>query len=315
MKDRWIGSVSAPELPTPVLREVLRVVLPGTPLEALRPLSGGFRNHNFEVLTSERYLLRVYPALSHEVHKERRLAELLRGSLETPQYHYVGEVAGRSVALRTFEPGQPLHELLRDPNQADAVLARQVGEALAKIHRIGFERAGELDATLGVAETFDLSTAGLLANVERLTKAAIAHQRLAPELATQLLATWQRDATELSPWTERAVLCHGDFGPTNLLRTARNTLSVLDWEFACAATPAFDFGNLLRPPLEAAHDFQRALADAYTSSGGVLPANWQGLALLADSLAWLQFLTRSECHPLVASDARLRLLRTVASAD
>jgi aminoglycoside phosphotransferase (APT) family kinase protein len=314
MKHKWIGSVAAPALPSDELREIVASVLPGVDLAQLEPLSGGFRNYNFRVQTaSGDQVLRVYPTLERAAYKERRLAELLTGKLDTPPYVLLRDVGAHTVALRTFVSGVPLHEVLLDPARATFELGARIGEMLAKIHAIRFDRHGDLDENLAVWEPYSVQGEGLLRYVRELAGGASVLERLGGTLIGDVVGVWQEHWREMSIWTNDPSLTHGDFGPTNLLELPDGRVAVLDWEFGSSCSPAFDFGNLLRPPLEDAERFQAGLASAYTRSGGYLPSGWQRLALLIDSVAWLQMAARPACHELVITDARARLATTVES--
>lgn len=65
---------------------------------------------------------------------------------------------------------------------------------------------------------------------------------------------------------------------------------VLDWEFACAATPLLDFAIFLRDERARPAGFGAAFANAYRSAGGVLPTGWRRLTRIADLLNLLQLL-------------------------
>lgn len=312
MKHRWIGSVVAPLLPSDELRDIVAAVLPGVALSQLEPLTGGFRNHNFRVQTaSGEQVLRVYPTIERAADKERRLAKLLEGKVHTPAYVLLRDVGAHTVALRTFVPGVPLHELLLDPGRATYELGAQLGDVLAKIHAIRFDRHGDLDQNLAICEPYSVEGDGLLRHVREVASGANVRERVGDALLLGVVEVWQEHWRELSIWTSDPSLVHGDFGPTNLIRMPEGGLSVLDWEFGSSCSPVFDFGNLLRPPLEAAEAFQAGLASAYTCAGGYLPGGWQKLALFVDSVAWLQMVARPDCHALVITDARARLARVV----
>jgi len=308
--------VGPPPLAREELEPIVAALLPGVALEELRPLSGGFRNHNFALCRSlgrsvpgvaaGACLLRVYPPGDRGVFKEQRLAQFLRGALRTPEYLRVERAGERWVALRAFDEGQPLHELLLDPARATFALGVTLGETLGRLHGFRFERHGELDDDLQLVRPYDLTAAGLLEYV-RGQLAGVGGERLGPELCAGLRELWQRRGRALETWPDQPRLIHADFGPTNLILREDGTLSVIDWEFACSNSPVFDLGNLLRPPLESAADVQRGLAAGYESAGGHLPEDWQKLARFADTLAWLQFLARPDCHELVAADARERI--------
>jgi len=316
MKQRWIGSVGPPPLAREELEPIVAAVLPGVGLAELQPLSGGFRNHNYALrrapdrsvpgLPDGAYLLRIYAPGDSSAFKEQRIAELMRGVLRTPQYVRVEQIGARLVALRSFEVGQPLHEVLLDPARATFALGVKLGETLAQLHAFRFERHGELDAHLRIVDAYDLSAGGLLGYVQQLL-AGTSGARLGPELCAGVLELWQRHGRALEAWPATPRLIHADFGPTNLILREDGALSVIDWEFACSSSPVFDFGNLLRPPLESAADFQRGLAAGYEPVAGRLPECWPLLARFADTLAWLQLLSRPDCHSLVATDARERL--------
>lgn len=314
MKHDWIGSVTAPALPSDELREILASVLPGVEPGQLEPLSGGFRNHNFRVrVAAGDRVLRVYPTLERAAYKERRLAELLQPKINTPSYFSLRDLGTHTVALRSFLPGIPLHELLLEPARASFELGARIGDVLARVHAIRFDRHGDLDENLAVCEPYAVEGEGLLGVVRQLSSDHDVRERLGEALLARVVDVWQQRWRELCVWTNDPSLVHGDFGPTNLIQVADGSIGVLDWEFGSSCSAAFDFGNLLRPPLEGAADFQAGLASSYTRAGGYLPRGWQQLALLADSVAWLQFAARRECHELVIADARSRLEKVIES--
>ena len=87
--------------------------------------------------------------------------------------------------------------------------------------------------------------------------------------------------------------------------------AVLDWEFAFAGAPFFDFGNLLRPPLGNLAGFAEAVADGYRKTGARMPAGWRELARIADLTAWADFLNRADATPALVADARRMIAATV----
>ncbi|HKO92427.1 MAG TPA: phosphotransferase, partial [Polyangiaceae bacterium] len=209
MKERWIGRVGPPPLAREELEPIVAAVLPGIPVEELRPLTGGFRNHNFALPAAlgrrvpggpERAcLLRIYAPADRTVFKEQRIAELLRGVVRTPEYLRVEQVGERLVALRAFEPGQPLHEVLLDPERATFALGERLGAVLASLHAFRFERHGELDDRLQVVSAHELNAVGLLRYVQGLLAGA-SGARLGPELSGSVFQLWQAHAPALETW-------------------------------------------------------------------------------------------------------------------
>ena len=96
------------------------------------------------------------------------------------------------------------------------------------------------------------------------------------------------------------------------MRKDATVSGIVDWEFAASASPAADFGNLLRPPLGKSPAFVSAVASGYRSAGGALPDNWLELTKLADMGAWAEFLTRPNASPEVIEDA-VAVLRSMIS--
>ncbi len=88
---------------------------------------------------------------------------------------------------------------------------------------------------------------------------------------------------------------------------------MIDWEYALSASPAMDFGNLLRPPFVGNAAFAAALAQAYVEAGGFLPRNWQRIARLADVYSFADFLSRPYVADVVIKDARRVIAKLVAS--
>ncbi|MGQ3028836.1 MAG: phosphotransferase family protein, partial [Ferrovibrionaceae bacterium] len=88
---------------------------------------------------------------------------------------------------------------------------------------------------------------------------------------------------------------------------------VLDWEFAFAGSPFFDFGNILRPPLGDLPGVAAAIATGYREAGGRLPDDWPALSRLVDLLSWADFLNRPVVDAALVADARAMIVRALRS--
>lgn len=314
MKHRWIGQVEPAPLPTGELEQLARCVLPGIDASALQPLSGGFHSWSYRVETEAgTRLLSVCPAGDRGVWKQRRLAELVGAEVPIPRYLAIEQAGERIVALREFIQGQAVHELFDAPGFDRRAFGRLAGATLARIHRFTFDEFGVLDADLRIAERFDLGGAGVTDFVRQGLDKCVGLARIDSTTADALLRTLEHNAGRLDAWHGAPVLAHGDFGPTNLVLDGRGNLGVLDWEFACSATPALDFGNLLRPPFEGDELFAAGVAEGYTALGGELPKGWQELARLMDVMAWVEFASRPRVHDVILADA-IERIRSVIRA-
>lgn len=214
------------------------------------------------------------------------------------------------VLITEWAPGQRLDTLaphLPDPHTLIPRLAR----TLVALHSHPCPSTGLLDANLDVAQPFRLDANGLLSYARTTLLEGPGEARIGSPLTSRLLDHLERRAPQLDPHSHDACLCHGDMGPENILCTEDGTLTLIDWEFACAATPFLDLGHLLRTPLTP--DFEHHLASAYRDAGGTLPDHWPELARLTDLFAWLSFLAREHLGDDVTSAATRHIERLIST--
>ncbi len=212
-------------------------------------------------------------------------------------------------AVFPWVDGVPLDRAV--PPLSDA-RRRQVGEAvgrtLARIHHVRFPRWGSLSPALTVPEPLALDGAGLAAFLEHCLGTGPGAERVGDQRRTFLRRLVERDGDALVAWASPPCLTHADFGGTNILVTPEHTIAaVLDWEFAFSGHPAFDLGNLMRPPLGDLPAFVEGVAAGYTAAGHRLPEWWQEIILFADLFAWTEFLARPDSPAVVIADALARL--------
>ena len=145
-----------------------------------------------------------------------------------------GQALGDGYLMRNV-PGETLgRHVVDDPGLAEARrrLARQCGQALARIHAI--DPAG-LPATLRRAPA-----AGELAHY-----AAQHRARGWAKPVFELALRWLAD--HLPPEPDRLCLVHGDFRTGNLIVGTEGLRAVLDWELAHVGDPMEDLGWLCVP--------------------------------------------------------------------
>lgn len=296
--------------------------LPGRPaVLRVTELSGGLANTNLRLDLDGHppVVLRLFQRDPTQASKERAIHALAaeRG-VPAPRLLGSGDdpVTGLPFALLEWIDGQRLDEAARgldDP--ALLPLARSIGGALAAIHAVTFERGGFLDGSLTVAEPDDAGGAGLIGFLHHVLVDGPGGDRLGRDLADRLVAFAGREAGLLDRWPGAPCLTHSDFGGTNILvrqgPQGWAVAAVLDWEFAFAGSPFFDFGNLLRPPLGSRPGFADSVAAGYRAAGGALPAEWRRMAALADLFSWAEFLTRPTVSDAVVATARQRIAETM----
>jgi aminoglycoside phosphotransferase (APT) family kinase protein len=177
------------------------------------------------------------------------------------------ELTGAPFMLQAYQPGEAqARRLTRDPGLSEwgPVVARELGEELAKIHRI---RASHPD--LGFLPQAIQSPAK--AEVSRLRAALSNAGEGRPAL--EYIFNWL-DAND--PGSDAVTLVHGDFRTGNYLVADGHLSAILDWEFAHWGDPHEDFGwfcarcwRFANPDLEAGGIASRdALLEGYDSVGG-----------------------------------------------
>lgn len=194
----------------------------------------------------------------------RLLRAVGRCGVLVPRVEFVLEPAdamGAGYAMEWIEGETIPRRILRDEAFASArpQLARQLGEALARIHAVEIENLPELPRT----------TPDEL--VESQRQALTQHDR--PQPVLELAVRWLADRT---PPTRPLQLVHGDFRNGNLIVGPEGLRSVLDWELAHLGDPLEDFGWVCANVWRFGAVDQRVggfgsleeLIDGYVSAGG-----------------------------------------------
>jgi aminoglycoside phosphotransferase (APT) family kinase protein len=320
MREKWQRGEGELSLDAAEVGRLVREAIPSASVTAFRPASGGLSNTNIEVELAHaphRVLLRLYQRDIGAAPREAALSALVRQqAVPTARFLHIGDRNGRPYAVLEWIEGSRLETVAPRLADEDLVsLGRSIGRLLVSIHKVAFERAGFLDAALEIAEPIDLSLEGLRGFLHRCLVEGVGGERLGSTLTAALLTHVEREGRRLDAWLGRPCLTHADFNGSNILvrrvGPAWEVAAVLDWEFAFSGSPAFDFGNLLRPPLGARREFTAALAAAYLDAGGWLPPDWRAIARLADLYAWADFLSRPTASPALIEDARRMIRETI----
>lgn len=326
MRGDWRRPDSALTLSSVELTVLMQPAFRGQTVVEAEPAAGGLANTNIRVMLSGQpapLLVRLYQRDGAQVGKDVALNRLMQGRVPVPRFHVFAEtnpVNGHPYVVMDWVDGTRLETVgPRLDGAALDHLARAVGAALVPIHGVVFERMGMLDAELNVVEPFTPGHAGFVEFLRACLIDGPGAARLGAALTRRLMDFADEAGTALDAWDGPPCLAHGDFGGSNILvREAAEgwtVAAVLDWEFAVAATPFLDFGNLLRPPVGSLPGFAAAVANGYTQAGGRLPAEWRRLSRLTDLLAWAEFLSRTQAGPALIDDARAVIAATIGGSD
>ncbi len=322
MKEHWPRSTPFVSLDNADVGRLLLPSFPGKTIAGVEP-KGGLVNTNLKVRLSGRpgaLLLRVYQRGIAAAKKEIAIHRRIGGWVPVPHFLYFcaeSPLTGHPYAILDWIEGVALQTLLASLDGHRLVaLGVAVGRTLAAVHRFTFERFGFFDADLDIAEPIDLDKKGFVAYLEQTFVRGPGGARLGTELSSALLQFVAREGDMLGAWLEQPCLVHGDFNASNILIDPGEDCAIaalIDWEYALSATPAFDFGNLLRPPLDADPAFAAALAQGYREAGGWLPAEWQRIARFVDLYAFADILSRPATTAVIVADAREAIAKLVTS--
>jgi aminoglycoside phosphotransferase (APT) family kinase protein len=325
VRDKWKRGTAEIKLDPDAVTRLVTAGLPAARVTGHRRLLGGKSNTNLAVDLAgppARVVLRLYQRDPAQARKEAALAPVLRERrVSAPRMLHFADtnpVTGHPCALFEWVEGDRLEAVMRDLGPAGLVaLAPALGAALAAIHAIPFPHTGFLADDLRVPEAVEMGRTGLLAYLRRCLHDGPGGKRLGDKLTRDLIAFVEREGHCLEGWLRSPCLTHADFNGSNILvRRAASSVwtvtAVLDWEFAFSGSPAFDFGNLLRPPLGESPGFATALVEGYRKAGGTVPENWRRIAAIADLYSWADFLARPESGHAVIADARRIVAATIA---
>lgn len=176
---------------------------------------------------------------SDRAHEFRVLRAAHAAGVPVPEVYWLGDDAatlGARFFIMEHVAGETLaRRLLRDPEyaRARAVLPRQLGAILARIHAIDLA-AHALDFLAGPPPDRSPATA----EVERYEQL---YRGLAPEPhpAIELALRWLAARAPAAP---RQTLVHGDYRIGNVLFDPDGVRAILDWELAHRGDPMEDLG-------------------------------------------------------------------------
>jgi aminoglycoside phosphotransferase (APT) family kinase protein len=324
MRDDWTRGTPALDLDAAQATRLVAPAFPGARVIEVTPASGGLANTNLRLGLAGRdapILLRLYQRDPAQAAKEVALHRLLAGRVPVPAILHAADtnpVTRGPYAVVEWVEGLHLGRIAPNlEHEARAALARDIGGVLAAIHEVTFPAAGFLDAALRVAQPIDVGRAGLEGFLRLCLIDGRGGVRLGAELTAETLAFAAREGGRLEAWATPPRLTHADFNGSNVLvrETGKGwrVAAVLDWEFAFAGAPSFDFGNLLRPPLGDLPGFAGSVAAGYRETGAPLPEDWRDLARIADLTAWADFLNRPDATPELIADSK-RMIREIVHA-
>jgi aminoglycoside phosphotransferase (APT) family kinase protein len=300
LRDKWRRAQAVLEPRRASIEALVRRAFPDARLVSVEKTFGGLANTNFRLELSgsdgaRPVLLRYWQRDEQQAAKEIALLSFVSARVPVPAVLASGDADpdfGLPFAFMQWIDGERLDALA--PRLAPAALeeiGRGVGGALAAIHGFVFDRQGFFGADLIPRDGLDMDVKGILAWLDHCLREGPGGERLGADLTDALYASVAEEGHVLSvPWALQPVLAHSDFDASNILIAqqaggeaggafkaacgafaaaggAWKIAAVLDWEFAFAGGPSFDFGHLLRPPLGDDPGFIEGVCAGYRAAG------------------------------------------------
>lgn len=326
MRKKWNRGSDLVQLTNSELTDLIQSGFPGDEVLSQEYAEGGLANTNIRVQLkhhAEPLMVRINTRDPAAREKEHRLLDLVASKVPAPKILAISSTPVQATVL-TYLPGKPFEDSIDndslDSNKTGApeqrpyaTIASAIGRTLAHIHSFQFPHCGFFDSTLNVANPFTISGAGTVEFAKECLMLKGGSRRLGQELSRRVIEFLIEHGEMIDGMYEHACLTHSDFNPSNILvdGEGHHVTGIIDWEFAFSGNPLFDFGNLLRPPVETLPGFMDGFTEGYTSAGGTLPPRWREASLLVDLTAWFDFMTRERVNEALIDDAKARVEATM----
>ena len=326
MREKWGRTQAVLEPRRSSIKSLARRAFPDASVVSVEKTFGGLANTNFRLGLSgpggvRPVLLRYWQRDQQQAAKEIALLTFVSSRVPVPAVLASGDADpdfSLPFAFLQWIDGERLDTLA--PRLVPAVLidvGRSVGGALAAIHGFAFDRQGFFGADLAPRDDLDMDMRGILAWLDHCLREGPGGARLGAAQTEALYAFVAREGHVLScAWAAQPILTHSDFNGSNILlqhtpQGSWRIAAVLDWEFAFAGGPSFDFGNLLRPPLGDDANFMAGVIAGYRAAGKALPERWLEASRMADLLSWVDFVSQPVCGAAVIKSARYMIGRVI----
>ena len=204
------------------------------PKESPKRLSGGYKNANYLLVTTdERLVLRESATDFQTTTKEGNLLNAMKDlGVKCPSCKLVRQLPEGLFAIHEFIDGQTLEDHLLADGPVSEPLFFQIGVQSATIHKsLSFETDGFLGEDLDVITDMGNTDEFLPGYMSEVLSTA-SEDRLPKSTGDRLLRLIKEEWHQVRDTNRNNQLTHMDFNPKNLLVSDKGDfLAVIDWEF------------------------------------------------------------------------------------
>ncbi len=296
-KADWEKNSVTQALPQNIVEKMIDLAYPEKKLISCELISGGCANLNYTTLIEGEknpLILRVYLRDKDAAYREKNLSTLLKKTVPVPQTYYIGKMNDYQFAITEFMPGISVRELLLSDLPHDiSTIMFEVGTVLSNITKHEFVKSGFFEKNLTIIN--ELTDNFALTYAKECLQNPNVISTLDSDTISKITEYFEK-YNHLFPNSHEKHLVHADFDPANILVDKINGVwkvtGILDWEFAFSNSVLHDMANMLRYAHKMPSEFQNAFLNGLTSSGIVLPKNWQVTVHLLNLLSLLDCLKR-----------------------
>ncbi len=265
----------------------------GIDVASATPIQEGLANSNYFVDAADgnHYVLRLHQNEPSKAPLLAAIGEQLSSVLPVPKMVFDSEEGHWSLFRRL--PGRTMQSMIQNRDLSELTKpAHSIGLALARIASFEFEQAGELDATLRVAQRGPSLYEAYFDYCNSHARDGYLKGRISLEVIMDVDRCWRRCLDRLEAVMARPCLCHADFKASNILVEGDKLTGILDWEFAHAGSWLVDAGQILRYLGPHRDEFARDLESGMREGGLDVPSDWMLLSRVVDLMNIVDFLAR-----------------------
>lgn len=268
----------------------------GLIVQDIAPIATGMSTSNYKVEAgNSKFLLKVYP--KNNDHSDIEIAAYNHGHkiINVPKVLYFDNsktIINNSYAIFQYIEGYTLKEYVFNNKGFPNNVPYKIGSMLGLLHGKEYEVTALLNSDLTIKSEnipfknqFEFYLKGTSGNY--LSKTV-------KEALEQFINS---NPSIIERISERNVLCHGDFIPSNILIDHEDTPWFIDFEYCLSMPCYYDIGKIFRSSRSFSqyidHNTRRDFAEGYNStSKRTLPEDWYRLSKIADIVVMLMLINR-----------------------